>query len=314
MIVLDQVVKTYEKNSSYTVRALKGVSLHIEDGEFVFLVGNSGSGKSTILRLLLRELKATSGSVQVDGMALEKLSSRKLPKYRRKLGVVFQDFRLLGDRNVYENVALAQRVIAAPVSGIRKAVPAMLNQVGLASRYKSYPAQLSGGEQQRVAIARALVNKPEILLCDEPTGNLDPDNTREIMRLLLQANEAGTTVVVVTHNMEMVRQMGKRVITLSRGVITGDTSGRDGAKPAKLELEEPEEELEPEITELDMEDIEEDEAADIFLLYEAGHPEYRTESPVFAGIYRHDCSVCIPVRYFLYGSDEPAVYGAGGRE
>lgn len=256
MIVLDQVVKTYEKNSSYTVRALKGVSLHIEDGEFVFLVGNSGSGKSTILRLLLRELKATSGSVQVDGMALEKLSSRKLPKYRRKLGVVFQDFRLLGDRNVYENVALAQRVIAAPVSGIRKAVPAMLNQVGLASRYKSYPAQLSGGEQQRVAIARALVNKPQILLCDEPTGNLDPDNTREIMRLLLQANEAGTTVVVVTHNMEMVRQMGKRVITLSRGVITGDTSGRDGAKPAKLELEEPEEELEPEITELEMEDIE----------------------------------------------------------
>lgn len=256
MIVLDQVVKTYEKNSSYTVRALKGVSLHIEDGEFVFLVGNSGSGKSTILRLLLRELKATSGSVQVDGVALEKLSSRKLPKYRRKLGVVFQDFRLLGDRNVYENVALAQRVIAAPVSGIRKAVPAMLNQVGLASRYKSYPAQLSGGEQQRVAIARALVNKPEILLCDEPTGNLDPDNTREIMRLLLQANKAGTTVVVVTHNMEMVRQMGKRVITLSRGVITGDTSGRDGAKPAKLELEEPEEELEPEITELEMEDIE----------------------------------------------------------
>ena len=252
MIVLDQVVKTYEKNSSYTVRALKGVSLHIDDGEFVFLVGNSGSGKSTILRLLLRELKATSGSVQVDGVALEKLSSRKLPKYRRKLGVVFQDFRLLGDRNVYENVALAQRVIAAPVSGIRKAVPAMLNQVGLASRYKSYPAQLSGGEQQRVAIARALVNRPEILLCDEPTGNLDPDNTREIMRLLLQANKAGTTVVVVTHNMEMVREMGKRVITLSRGVITGDTSGRDGEKPAKLELEEPEEE--PEITELEMED------------------------------------------------------------
>ena len=255
MIVLDQVVKTYEKNSSYTVRALKGVSLHIDDGEFVFLVGNSGSGKSTILRLLLRELKATSGSVQVDGVALEKLSSRKLPRYRRKLGVVFQDFRLLGDRNVYENVALAQRVIAAPVSGIRKAVPAMLNQVGLASRYKSYPAQLSGGEQQRVAIARALVNKPEILLCDEPTGNLDPDNTREIMRLLVQANEAGTTVVVVTHNMEMVREMGKRVITLSRGVITGDTSGRDGEKPVKLELEEPEEELKPEITELEMEDI-----------------------------------------------------------
>lgn len=249
MIVLDRVVKTYEKNSSYTVRALKGVSLHIDDGEFVFLVGNSGSGKSTILRLLLRELKATSGSVLVDGVALERLPSRKLPNYRRKLGVVFQDFRLLGDRNVYENVALAQRVIAAPVSAIRKSVPAMLNQVGLASRYKSYPAQLSGGEQQRVAIARALVNKPEILLCDEPTGNLDPDNTREIMRLLLQANESGTTVVVVTHNMEMVREMGKRVITLSRGVITGDTSGRDGAKPEKLELEE------PEITELEMEDI-----------------------------------------------------------
>ena len=219
MIVLDQVVKTYEKNSSYTVRALKGVSLHIEDGEFVFLVGNSGSGKSTILRLLLRELKATSGSVQVDGMALEKLSSRKLPKYRRKLGVVFQDFRLLGDRNVYENVALAQRVIAAPVSGIRKAVPAMLNQVGLASRYKSYPAQLSGGEQQRVSIARALSKKPKLMLCDEPTGALDYNTGKVILKLLQDTCRIdGLTVILVTHN-SAIAPMADRVIKIKNSRV-----------------------------------------------------------------------------------------------
>lgn len=240
MIVFDQVVKSYERNGNRTVRALKGVTLHIEDGEFVFLVGNSGSGKSTMLNLLLRSLKPTSGSVIVNGERLEWMPSRKLPYYRRRLGVIFQDFRLLDDRNVYENVALAQRVIAAPVKNMRKSVPGVLNMVGLASKYKSYPAQLSGGEQQRVAIARALVNRPEILLCDEPTGNLDPENSREIMRLLLEANAAGTTVIVVTHNMELVRETGRRVITLRHGVITGDSTGRDGERNAPMVLEEEE--------------------------------------------------------------------------
>lgn len=245
MIVFENVEKSYEKNGNYTVRALKGVTLHIEDGEFVFLVGNSGSGKSTLLRLLLRSLKPTSGSVTVNGQRLEALSSRMLPYYRRKLGVIFQDFRLLNDRNVYENVALAQRVIAAPVKHMRKSVSGVLNMVGLASKYKSFPTQLSGGEQQRVAIARALVNQPDILLCDEPTGNLDPENSREIMKLLAEANRQGTTVIVVTHNMELVREMGKRVVILKQGVISGDSTGRDGDKTLPI-LEEEEGMKDPE--------------------------------------------------------------------
>lgn len=253
MIVFDHVEKSYERNGDYSVRALKGVTLHIEDGEFVFLVGNSGSGKSTMLRLLLRSLKPTSGSVVVNGKRLERMPNRKLPFYRRRLGVIFQDFRLLDDRDVYENVALAQRVVAAPVKTMRRSVPAVLNMVGLASKYKSFPAQLSGGEQQRVAIARALVNHPEILLCDEPTGNLDPENSREIMRLLLEANAAGTTVIVVTHNMELVREVGKRVVTLRHGVIVGDSSGRDGEKTDIPLLEEEEEDPEEPVI-LDMEE------------------------------------------------------------
>lgn len=218
MIDLENVTKAY----STGVQALNGVTLHIDKGEFVFIVGDSGSGKSTLIKLLLKELDPTSGSIKVNGINLNKMKRRSIPKYRRKLGVVFQDFRLLKDRNVYENVAFAQRVIVTPTKQIRKNVPRMLSLVGLAEKYKAYPKQLSGGEQQRVALARALVNRPNILLADEPTGNLDPKNAREIMKLLDLINQRGTTVLVVTHNQEIVDQMKKRVIAMHRGVIISD--------------------------------------------------------------------------------------------
>ena len=218
MIDLENVTKAY----STGVHALNGVSLHIDKGEFVFIVGDSGSGKSTLIKLLLKELDPTSGTIKVNGINLNKMKQRAIPKYRRKIGVVFQDFRLLKDRNVYENIAFAQRVVITPTKNIRKNVPAMLSLVGLAEKYKSYPKQLSGGEQQRVALARALVNRPSILLADEPTGNLDPKNSKEIMKLLETINERGTTVVVVTHNQEIVDQMKKRVIAMHRGVIISD--------------------------------------------------------------------------------------------
>ncbi|MCI9681642.1 MAG: cell division ATP-binding protein FtsE [Lachnospiraceae bacterium] len=218
MIDLENVTKAY----STGVHALNGVSLHIDKGEFVFIVGDSGSGKSTLIKLLLKELDPTSGTIKVNGINLNKMKQRAIPKYRRKIGVVFQDFRLLKDRNVYENIAFAQRVVITPTKNIRKNVPAMLSLVGLAEKYKSYPKQLSGGEQQRVALARALVNRPNILLADEPTGNLDPKNSKEIMKLLETINERGTTVVVVTHNQEIVDQMKKRVIAMHRGVIISD--------------------------------------------------------------------------------------------
>ena len=218
MIDLENVTKAYSTGN----HALNGVSLHIDKGEFVFIVGDSGSGKSTLIKLLLKELEPTSGSIKVNGINLNKMKQRSIPKYRRKIGVVFQDFRLLKDRNVYENIAFAQRVVITPTKNIRKNVPAMLSLVGLAEKYKSYPKQLSGGEQQRVALARALVNKPNILLADEPTGNLDPKNSKEIMKLLETINERGTTVVVVTHNQEIVDQMKKRVIAMHRGVIISD--------------------------------------------------------------------------------------------
>ena len=203
MIDLENVTKAYSTGN----HALNGVSLHIDKGEFVFIVGDSGSGKSTLIKLLLKELEPTSGTIKVNGINLNKMKQRSVPKYRRKIGVVFQDFRLLKDRNVYENIAFAQRVVITPTKNIRKNVPAMLSLVGLAEKYKSYPKQLSGGEQQRVALARALVNKPNFLLADEPTGNLDPKNSKEIMKLLETINERGTTVVVVTHNQEIVDQM-----------------------------------------------------------------------------------------------------------
>lgn len=218
MIDLENVTKAY----STGIHALNGVSLHIDKGEFVFIVGDSGSGKSTLIKLLLKELDPTSGTIKVNGINLNKMKQRAIPKYRRKIGVVFQDFRLLKDRNVYENIAFAQRVVITPTKNIRKNVPAMLSLVGLAEKYKSYPKQLSGGEQQRVALARALVNRPNILLADEPTGNLDPKNSKEIMKLLETINERGTTVVVVTHNQEIVDQMKKRVIAMHRGVIISD--------------------------------------------------------------------------------------------
>ena len=218
MITLENVSKSYAKGQP----ALNDVSLHIDKGEFVFIVGNSGSGKSTLIKLLLKELEPTSGTIIVNDRNLGKMKRRKVPKYRRGVGVVFQDFRLLKDRNVYENVAFAQRVIERPNRVIKKRVPEILTLVGLAEKYKSFPRELSGGEQQRVALARALVNRPNILLADEPTGNLDPKNSLEIMKLLEEINERGTTVLVVTHNREIVNSFRKRVITMRKGVIVSD--------------------------------------------------------------------------------------------
>jgi cell division transport system ATP-binding protein len=218
IITLENVSKSYSKGAP----ALNEVTLHVKKGEFVFIVGDSGSGKSTLIKLLLRELTPTKGSINVLGYDLVHIKRRKIPMFRRNLGVVFQDFRLLKDRNVYENVAFAQRVILKSNREIRRNVPTILATVGLAGKYKSKVNQLSGGEQQRVALARALVNKPTILLADEPTGNLDPGNTRDIMKLMEQINENGTTVIVVTHNREIVNEMKKRVITMNKGVIVND--------------------------------------------------------------------------------------------
>ena len=219
MITLENVSKSYTNDG---MPALNNVSLHIDRGEFVFIVGDSGSGKSTMIKLLLRELTPTSGRIIVNNFDLSKLKRRKIPKYRRNIGVVFQDFRLLKDRNVYENVAFAQRVIERPTKEIKKNVPAMLSLVGLPEKYRSKTKELSGGEQQRVALARALVNNPPILLADEPTGNLDPRNSWEIMKLLEEINRRGTSVVVVTHNREIVNAMRKRVITVKKGIIVSD--------------------------------------------------------------------------------------------
>lgn len=218
IITLENVSKAYATGAP----ALNGVSLHINKGEFVFIVGDSGSGKSTLIKLLLRELTPTSGNINVMGYDLVKIRHRKIPKFRRNLGIVFQDFRLLKDRNVYENVAFAQRIIQVSNKEIKRNVPSILSTVGLAGKYKAKPRQLSGGEQQRVALARALINRPTILLADEPTGNLDPKNSWEIMKLLEQINENGTTVIVVTHNREIVNSMQKRVVTMKKGVIVSD--------------------------------------------------------------------------------------------
>ena len=219
MIQLEHVSKSFSEG----IPALNDVSLHISEGEFVFVVGDSGSGKSTLIKLLLKELEPTSGSITINDIDIRKLPHRKIPYFRRNIGCVFQDFRLLTDRNVYDNVAFAQRVVGASGRSIRQKVPVMLSMVGLAAKYRSFPKQLSGGEQQRVAIARALVNNPRILLADEPTGNLDNNNAWEIMNLLEMINSRGTTVVVVTHNMEIVRAMGKRVITIQKGNVVSDS-------------------------------------------------------------------------------------------
>lgn len=218
LIVLDHVSKAYSTGAP----ALDDISITIKKGEFVFIVGDSGSGKSTFIKLLLRELIPTSGTIIVNGYNVGKLKRRKIPQFRRNIGVVFQEFRLLKDRNVYENVAFAQRIVQTPIKQMKKNVPAILATVGLAGKYKAKIRQLSGGEQQRVAIARALVNRPPILLADEPTGNLDPKNSWEIMKLLEEINQDGTTVIVVTHNREIVNAMKKRVITLKKGTIVSD--------------------------------------------------------------------------------------------
>ena len=218
MIEISNVCKTYETGN----KALRNVSITIGDGEFVFIMGRSGSGKSTLMKLLLKEVEPTSGKIVVNDMNLGKIPRHYVPKYRRRLGMVFQDFRLLRDRTVYENVAFAQRVIGVSTRRIKESVPAMLQMVGLSAKYKMFPQQLSGGEQQRVAIARALINRPEVLLADEPTGNLDSQNADEIMRLLEEINRMGTTVVVVTHSEEIVARMHKRVITMERGCVISD--------------------------------------------------------------------------------------------
>ena len=210
MIRLDHVSKSYEAGKP----ALEDVTIHIDPGEFVFVVGDSGSGKSTLIRLLLKELEPTKGKIYINGQDLKKVTHKKVPTYRRNVGVVFQNFRLLPDRNVYENVAFAMKVVESSNREIKKKVPTMLSLVGLAAKYKSKPSQLSGGEQQRVAIARALVNEPKIILADEPTGNLDSDNTWEIMKLLDEINQRG-------------RAMNKRVITIKKGVVVSDVGGDD---------------------------------------------------------------------------------------
>lgn len=222
MIEFTDVVKTYDTGT----KALKGVSMHIDDGEFVFLVGPSGSGKSTIIKLITGEIRPTEGSVHVNGFELESIKDREIPYLRRSVGVVFQDFRLIADKTVYENIAFAMRVIGASNREIRKRVPYVLELVGLEGKAKRRPGELSGGEQQRVAIARALVNNPSTIIADEPTGNLDPARSYEIMMLLEEINNLGTTVLVVTHEQELVDRFTKRVIAIGDGLVTSD--GMDG--------------------------------------------------------------------------------------
>lgn len=218
IVSLREVTKTYSTGSE----ALKRINLEISKGEFVFLVGASGSGKSTFIRLLLREVEPTSGTIVVNGKDITHLKHKQVAAHRRRIGCVFQDFRLLKDRNVYENVAFAQKVVGIPNRLIGKNVYRILSLVGLSDKAKALPSELSGGEQQRVALARALVNEPPILLADEPTGNLDPKNSAEIMQLLEAINAQGTTVIVVTHNNEIVNMMQKRVITLDKGIVYSD--------------------------------------------------------------------------------------------
>ena len=214
MITLENVSKSYAKGQP----ALNDVSLHIDKGEFVFIVGNSGSGKSTLIKLLLKELEPTSGTIIVNDQNLGKMKRRKVPKYRRGVGVVFQDFRLLKDRNVYENVAFAQRVIERPNRVIKKRVPEILTLVGLAEKYKSFPRELSGGEQQRVALARALVNRPNILLADEPTGALDSKSGAQVMELFQRLNDEGVSVLMITHDADIAAH-AKRVVTIKDGIL-----------------------------------------------------------------------------------------------
>ena len=218
MIEFSEVTKSY----SVGTHALKGIDLQIEDGEFVFLVGPSGSGKSTILKLISGELRPTSGSVHVNGYSLERIRKREVPYMRRTVGVVYQDFRLIDTMTVYENVAFAMRVIGAKNKEIRERVPYVLELVGLENKAYRYPNQISGGEQQRLAIARALVNNPSTIIADEPTGNLDPARAIEIMSLLQEINNLGTTVLVVTHAWDLVESFHKRVVAINDGLVVSD--------------------------------------------------------------------------------------------
>lgn len=218
MIKIENVTKIYENGAI----GVKEMNLEIEKGEFVFVVGTSGSGKSTFMRMLLKEVDPTTGNIYVDGQDITALKRREIPLFRRKIGVVFQDFRLLPSKTVYENVAFAMQVVEASPKAIRRTVPQVLSMVGLHKKAKAYPNQLSGGEQQRVALARAIINKPPILLADEPTGNLDPDTAWEIMDLLEDINMRGTTLVVATHAKDIVDKMQKRVVTLKKGVVQRD--------------------------------------------------------------------------------------------
>jgi len=218
MIVAENLTKIYENGA----KGLERLTVKIDKGEFVFVVGSSGSGKSTLVKLLLRELTPTRGKLIVNGDDLAALTRSQMPYFRRRMGVVFQDFRLLPNKTIYENVAFAMQIVGASNRDIRRGVPSVLALVGLQRKAKSYPNQLSGGEQQRTALARAIVNKPPFLLADEPTGNLDPDTAWEIVKLLEDINNRGTTVLVATHAKEIVDQMKKRVITLKNGSLLRD--------------------------------------------------------------------------------------------
>lgn len=224
MIRLRDIHKEYPNGT----KALKGVSMQIDDGDFVFLVGPSGSGKSTIIKLITAEIAPTKGKLMVNGYNLNDISEKQIPLLRRTIGVVFQDFRLIEKKTVFENIEVAMRAVGATTSEIRRRIPYILGLVGLTGKSRQLPTQLSGGEQQRVAIARALVNEPKILLADEPTGNLDNRNAWEIMKLLDEINQKGTTVLVVTHNQEIVKEMKKRVITMKKGVVISDERMGDG--------------------------------------------------------------------------------------
>ncbi|CUO11285.1 MAG: cell division ATP-binding protein FtsE [Sarcina ventriculi] len=218
MIEFKNVSKVYDNN----VKALSNVNIKIDAGDFVFLVGPSGAGKSTFVKMLLKEIEPSEGQIIVDGIELSKIKRKKVPFHRRKIGMVFQDFRLIPSLNVYENVAFAMRVLEASPSEIKKQVPIALSLVGLSNKQKMFPNQLSGGEQQRVSIARAIVNKPLVLIADEPTGNLDPETAKEIMALIEDINKSGTTVVMATHAKEIVDDMQKRVIAIEKGQVVRD--------------------------------------------------------------------------------------------
>ena len=218
MIEFRNVSKVYNKN----VKALTNVNINIDKGEFVFLVGPSGAGKSTFIKMLLKEVEPSTGNIVMGNEDLSKIKRRQIPYHRRKIGMVFQNFRLIPTLNVYENVAFAMRVVGASPKEIRKRVPMVLSLVGLSNKYKMFPTELSGGEQQRVSIARAIVNNPKVLIADEPTGNLDPETAKEIMELIDDINKAGTTVVMATHAKEIVNSMKKRVIAIDKGEVVSD--------------------------------------------------------------------------------------------